>query len=337
MVEFTLHAGLHKTATTSLQEHVFPNVKHAFYTGKSRHVMMASTRFHYKSTREAHKQMFRMLQALGPKPWRIPLHSCCYLLALLQDYLVSTLARHYASVEQLEDLFTYNAVLLKTIQNKCENPHVFYSCEGLLLTIGHLKPDEPGRKNQLPPLAHHQLLFPGQLKRVVVYLRSPVDYLFSRYIQIHDVRFINASANSGDSLISIERYLDLNEQLWRGEAPQQSVFYHIFQPQLITELRSLGLPLQIRSYDKHIRGNESISKEVATAFDLQVYNPARVDNAFQNKPLNTTSENKDSALNQLLAASGHKDRASLRHHFTEIATAHPLIQEAMATTVFPDN
>jgi len=53
------------------------------------------------------------------------------------------------------------------------------------------------------------------------------------------------------------------------------------------------------------------------------------------KPLNTTSDDKDSALNLLLKSSGHEDRASLQHHFAEIAAAHPLIQEAMATTVFP--
>jgi len=335
MVEFTIHAGLHKTATTSLQEHVFPNAKHVYYTGKSRHLQAISPRMIANSVGEANEELLRMLRKPGEKPERLPLHSCCHYLSLLQDNIVSMLARGYFTIEDLRPLFMLNERFLEALESKCDHAHILYSCEGLLLARGHLMLEKRRQQTEVPPLFHHRLLFPGKLNRVVVYLRSPVDYLFSRYIQIHTVRFARMKGHPQDLVVSIDRYLDFNAQLWRGEAPHQSVFYHIFQPQLISDLRALDLPLVVRSYDKHIRGTESITAEVAKAFDLQVYQPERVDQVFREKPLNTTSDDKDSALNHLLKASGCEDRASLQRHFAEIAAAHPLIQQAMATTVFP--
>lgn len=327
MVNFTLHAGLHKTATTSLQEHVFPNVASAHYTGKCRYVMAMRRPL-------SHQQLVQFLASEDGELSRLPLHVCLLYLAQLQDYLVAQIARSVATLGDLADLLKLNRELVTCIAGKTDHGRILYSCEGLLLSRGHLEPESSLVTRDLFPLAHCRQLFPGSIDRVVVYLRSPVDYLFSRYIQIHTVRCRGKGHADHQRLISIEQYLDLNERLWRGETPSQSVFHHIFQQQLIAELRSLGLPLVIRSYDKHIRGAESISTEFGKAFGLQVHHPERVDHAFRDIRLNTTSDHKDYALNLLLQAGGFSDRASLQEIFAAIAMRHPLVKEALATTVF---
>lgn len=327
MVSFTLHAGLHKTATTSLQEHVFPNAKHVHYTGKCRYVMAMRAG-------EGHQELLRFLKSERGDIERIPLHVCCHYLALLQDHLVAQLARSRATPDQLQPLLTFNRKLLKRIAHLSDHAHILYSCEGLLLSLGHLQPEACLDRRELFPLAYHRLLFPGDLKRVVIYLRSPVDYLFSRYIQIHTIRCTHGNASDLERLITVERYLELNAQLWRGKTPSQSVFHHIFQRTLVSQLRSLGLPLVVRSYDEHILGGTSISSELSSAFDLLVETPEHVDKAFREIRLNTTSEHKDYALNLLLNASGMPDRTSLQNYFSSIASNHPLVKEALATSVF---
>lgn len=328
MVHFTLHAGLHKTATTSLQEHVFPNVKQVHYTGKCRYVMAMRKR-------GGHRELLDHLSSEDGEIERLPLHVCCHYLALLQDYLVAQLARSRATLQQLQPLLDVNSRLLDAIAFRGEEQHVLYSCEGLLLSLGHLQPEVCLERRELFPLAHHRQLFPGTLRRVVVYVRSPIEYLFSRYIQIHTVRCRGKGASDLDQIISIDRYLDLNERLWLGPMPSQSVFHHIFQPQLLAQLKACGLPLVVRSYDKHIRGASSISREVTKAFDLEVHHPDRVDAAFREIRLNTTSEHKDYALQLLLQASGLQDHAELKKQFSSIASSHPRVQEAVACSLFP--
>lgn len=327
MVNFTIHAGLHKTATTSLQEHVFPNVVSAHYTGKCRYVMAMRKP-------PGHQQLNHFLASEDGQLSRLPLHVCLHYLALLQDYLVAQLARSLASPDDLADLLRLNRELLACIEAKSDAGRILYSCEGLLLSRGHLQPESSLKIRDLFPLAHARHLFPGTIDRVVVYLRSPVDYLFSRYIQIHTVRCRGKGQDDRQSLIGVDRYLELNEKLWRGKTPSQSVFHHIFQHELVAELRGLGLPLVIRSYDKHIRAAPSISAEFGKAFDLQVHQPEQVDHAFRDIRLNTTSDHKDYALKLLLQAGGFSDSASLQQSFAAVASHHPLVKEAMAHAVF---
>lgn len=326
MVNFTLHAGLHKTATTSLQEHVFPNVGSAHYTGKCRYVMAMRKP-------PSHQQLIQFLASEDGELSRLPLHVCLHYLAQLQDFLVAQLARSVAKLGDLSDLLRLNRELLACIAGKSDHGRILYSCEGLLLSRGHLEPESSLAIRDLFPLAHWRQLFPGHIDRVVVYLRSPVDYLFSRYIQIHTVRCRGKGKDDRRRLISIEQYLGLNERLWHGETPSQSVFHHIFQEKLIAELRGLSLPLVIRSYDKHIRGAPSISTEFRKAFDLNVHHPEQVDQAFREIRLNTTSDHKDYALNLLLKVCGFSDHASLQERFAAVASRHPLVKEAIATTV----
>lgn len=329
MVSFTLHAGLHKTATTSLQEHVFPNVKGVHYTGKSRYVMSARHNpgfiSHFNKTAKVYADMANMM--------RLPLHECCHLLSIIQDQIVLRLARDLASDEALPLLFRLNRELLKAIEEKCEAPHVLYSCEGLLLSAGHLNPRLALHKNlrDSVPLAAYRDLFPGTIKRVVIYMRSPLDYLFSRYMQVHQILYGGVGKKAKG--LDVDGYLELNTQLWIGDTPSQSVFHHIFQSQLVDQIRLMGLPIVARSYEEHICGEGGISQEIEKGFGLEVANPKRVDRWFRDLRLNT-ADDKDTALKHLLRISGCKDRAELKDKFMSLASSHPLVKQAMQERLF---
>lgn len=328
MAEFILHAGLHKTATTSLQEHVFPQVQGGFYTGKCRHVMANRSR---KLLAEFCAYLETELEAIH----RLPLHTCAFYLSLLQDQLVGDLARSRRSLDQCSAELQLNQRLVDSLVLRSECSTILYSCEGLLLSLGHLYPERCKSLADLFPLAHWRALFPAPVQRAVIYLRTPIDYLYSRYIQIHTVRCRGGGSQAGD-IISPSRYIKLNEKLWRGPMPSQSVFHHILQPQLVTQLQQLGLNLIVRSYDQHIKKAASISAEVGEAFGLRLHQPEWVDERFRTIRLNTTAADKEVAMQALLKSLGLSSAGQLQAEFSETARESPVVREALATSLYPD-
>lgn len=324
MTKFILHAGLHKTATTSLQEQVFPNVREAFYTGKSRQVMgtrkspvLSQFLSQYKDDRDALS--------------RIPLHTCIYYLSLLQDRLIARLARSKATLSSLQKQLLLMQSLVERISILNEKPQILYSCEGLLLCLGHLFPEQALDISDKAPLFFCKSLFPGQIEKIVIYVRSPIEYLFSRYIQIHTVR-IKASPRFA---MAPADYLRIQAQLFRASSKCQSVFYHIFQRELGHDLLSLDIPVVMRSYEKHIKNAPSISREIKKSFGLTLLGADDVDHRFKQQPLNTTDRDKDDAINVLINHMQLANRDELKQAFLREAEQNDLVQAALSSRVYP--
>lgn len=324
MAKFILHAGLHKTATTSLQEQVFPNIRDAFYTGKSRQVMgtrSAPILSHFLSLYEEDKD------ALS----RLPVHTCLYYVSLLQDRLIARLARSKATLDSIRKQLLLMQGLVERISMLSQKPQILYSCEGLLLCLGHLFPEQALDISDKAPLFSCQYLFPGQIEKIVIYVRSPIEYLFSRYIQIHTVR-IKASPKFA---MTPSEYLRIQAKLYQGPSKCQSVFYHVFQRELGQDLLSLDIPIVMRSYEKHIKGTTSISREIEKSFGLDLFGSDWVDRRFKQEPLNTTDRDKDDAINVLINHMQLADRDELKQAFLREAEQHDLVQAALPSRVYP--
>lgn len=334
MVEFVLHAGLHKTATTSLQELVFPNIKNVTYTGKTREVIL--------SRREKRSHLLAFLGYATTEQHaidRLPLHTCQYYLSLTQDHLIAILSRSDGSLQLVKDLLAFNHLLLNRISELVGPATIFYSCEGLLLTLGQLHPEfviakqtkqSDAFRRDLPPLFRFRKLFPGRVSRVVIYLRSPIEYLFSRYIQVHTVRL----SSGVSTLLGPADYLKLQGQLFDGPNKYQSVFFHVFQHQLSADLAQLGVPVRLRSFEDHIKDCSSINKEIGKAFGLEVHNPSEVDAIFKLNALNSTEKDKANAINALCSHLGSRDADDLKQQFLQQAQANTHVQAALAERVF---
>lgn len=323
MVNFILHAGLHKTATTSLQEQVFPAAAGVFYTGKSRQVMAA------RKTK-AVKDFIEYCKEDNNHVRRLPSHTCAYYLSLLQDKIIAAISRSMKSIDSLQPKIQLMRELLEQIDTTSNNPTILYSCEGLLNCRGHVQPELSTKINDKPPLFLHQQLFPGSIEKIVIYTRSPIDYLYSRYIQIHVSRMHAAKVLA----ISPSDYLNAQAQLYSGKTKQQSVFYHVFQKELAQDLSGLGPALVIRSYEKHIRDATSISSEIKKVFNLDVLHAEQVDLDFKQKHLNTTDRDKDDAVELILSHMKLSDPSDLKQEFTKIAQENSLVQASLASRLF---
>lgn len=324
MAEFVLHAGLHKTATTSLQDQVFPNIRDAFYTGKSRQVM---------GTRKSSILSDFLSLYLYDRDAlnRVPLHTCIYYLSLLQDRLIARLARSRATLASIQKEHELMQRLIERISILSEKPKFLYSCEGLLLCLGHLFPERASRLSDQAPLFSCKHLFPGQIERIVIFVRSPIEYLFSRYIQIHTVRI---KASPGFAMSPAD-YLGIQADLFKSHTKCQSVFYHIFQRGLRQDLLSLNVPIVIRSYEKHIKNSPSISREVQKSFGMALFGSDEVDRRFKQQPLNTTDRDKDDAINVLINHMKLADRDELKQAFLQVAEQNDLVQAALTSRLYP--
>lgn len=328
MPSFVLHAGLHKTATTSLQEQVFPSIANVLYTGKSRQVMSVRKTL-------VLPQFVAHCQEDKDHIKRLPAHTCSYYLSLLQDRVVSRLARSQETLQSVQPLIRLMNDLLERIDQISPETIILYSCEGLLLCLGHVCPKQalkvPEHKRDQAPLFYYKQLFPGITQKIIVYVRSPIDYLYSRYIQIHTVKM----QRSKNYARTPTEYLNIQGKLYSGNARQQSIFYHVYQRKLAQDLESLGPEIAVRSYDKHILNSSSISKEVNKAFGLQVIDPDKVDARFKRQPLNTTDRDKDEAIKNIMNHMGFSSHSQLKKAFQETAESNSLVQAALSSTIFP--
>lgn len=327
MPSFVLHAGLHKTATTSLQEQVFPSIASVLYTGKSRQVMSVRKTIilpqfvaHCQEDKEHIK--------------RLPAHTCAYYLSLLQDRVVSRLARSKETLQSVQPLIGLMNDLLERIDQTSPETIILYSCEGLLLCLGHVCPKQalkiPEHKRDQAPLFYYKQLFPGRTQKIVIYVRSPIDYLYSRYIQIHTVKM----QRSKHFVMTPAEYLSIQGKLYSEIGRQQSIFYHVYHRELAQDLESLGPKIAVRSYDKHILNSPSISKEIDKAFGLQVLDPDKVDTRFKQQPLNTTDRDKDEAIKNIMSHMGFSNHSQLKHAFQETAESNSLVRAALSSTIF---
>jgi hypothetical protein len=328
MVNFILHAGLHKTATTSLQELVFPAVADVFYTGKSRQVM---------KIRETPilPFLFHYLQEDSSNIHHLPAHTCAYFASLLQDRVIGRLSRSLDTLQSLRAEITLMHALLERLNETSPNATVLYSCEGLLLCLGHICPKTTlkltAKDRDQPPLFLFKKLFPGSTKKIVIYVRSPIDYLYSRYIQIHTIKMQKAKR----FVMAPSDYLDIQGEIYAGEVKQQSIFYHVFQRELAQDLASLGPEVVIRSYEKHIRDTASISKEINKTFGVEMIRPTEVDKRFKENPLNTTDHHKDEAVNFIINHMGFSNHDQLKQAFRQVAEQHRLVQAALSSRIYP--
>lgn len=329
MSEFILHAGLHKTATTSLQQLVFPALQNTLYTGKSR--LVNKLRFTNRS------ELTWFLSYCNKKPDTVrslPLHTCVFYLSLIQDGLIAVLSRGLTELDKLSPYLNLMSQLLSRIDKLCPGIPILYSCEGLLLSMGHLFPELKGNLNSIAPLFLHKDLFPGHIRKIVIYLRSPLEYLFSRYIQIHTVRLKN-DTNDYSFTIKPSRFLRIQSRLFEGPHKRQSVFYHVFQQELREDLQCLGVPVILRSYEKHIKDCDSISNEIKKAFGLEAVNSRVTDNQFKHNRLNSTDGNKDEAINIILSHLNLNTKEQLREIFFEKAENDRLVKAALSSRIYP--
>jgi hypothetical protein len=335
VADFLLHAGLHKTATTSLQELVFPNVCDATYTGKTREIIHSR-----RSKRDYLSYFLRQVAEDTDVIDRLPLHTCYYYLSLLQDYLVARISHNRLGAKKIiKSAFVVNQSLVDRISFLGGKCLILYSCEGLLLTYGQLHPElvlsmqAKGKtlsRPDLPPLFHLRKIFPGTIRQVVIYVRSPIEYLFSRYIQIHTVRL----SSGVSSLLTPADYLALQQRLFEGANKYQSVFFHVYQEELAKDLSRLGVPSKLRSFEAHIRDCPSISKEVLKAFGVTLSDPMGIDDSFRSKQLNSTEKEKLMAIDALCSRLNLSGLHALKEKFYETSLSHDLVQSALANRIF---
>lgn len=329
MSDFILHAGLHKTATTSLQQYVFPALRDSIYTGKSR--LVAGLRFTKRT------ELPSFLAYCNKKPDTVdylPLHTCAFYLSVLQDSLVAVLSRGLARMEDVSSYLDLMNKLLSRMDQLAPGVPILYSCEGLLLSMGHLFPELKDHHQTTAPLFLHKTLFPGTIRKVIIYLRSPVEYLFSRYIQVHTVRLKN-DTDDFSFFVKPSKFFRSQKRLFNGPNKRQSVFYHIFQQELREDLLSLGIPVTLRSYEKHIKDTQSISNEIKKVFGLEAIDPQLTDSQFSSKRLNSTESNKEKAFKVILKRLDLQSQDQLRELFFESANNEPLVKAALSSRIYP--
>lgn len=328
-MKLAIHAGMHKTASTSLQNIVFPRLRGLTYIGKTRYIQEARLLVDYTS----------VLRHIS----NVPDYVLTYHLAGILDNYIATLPRL-----PLKSLTTAAANLkarlhiMRELKAELErrNPEAtyLYSSEGIFLNMNHIFPDRP---NHYPPITIGDILTKAFGDDIITtlffYNRSPVDYLFSRYIQIHTVRLRPQAGSPADMqckelkplALKPKQFFELNDFIWQA-IPGNSMYINLFPNLLVSTAEPKCQTIQQRSYESHICNTASITSEISTVLGIDFGPDAKeIDDRFTSNPVNTTAKDKKLAVDVLTRAAGHSNLANLKAEFSAIAQANPVVQQAV--------
>lgn len=314
-MSFIVHAGVHKTASTSLQELVFSDLQDCFYVGKSR-LIMASRGSDFLS------RFFDYMKSIEDDVHRININSAAHCLALLIDARVNYYRNSKQNPQWKARLEKSIELLSERLRGTSHQKSILYSNEGLVNNLMHIYPE--AKKMHKLPISKHQKLFPTGIERLILYLREPRSYLLSRYIQIHSIRYTSKRA-----MIPIKEYFDFQAKLWENGEKEQSLFLHIFEDELKDYLNNITLSkILVRNFEKNLADCKSVSTEISDTFNLKCQDPLRADDLFANKRLNTSdSGTKKLALPLLLKANQCESSEELKDKTFETLERIPLLKQ----------
>ena len=200
-----IHSGLGKTATTSLQENVFPKSSNFHYLGKSFALM--NTAFH-GSINIKHLDDQELLS---------------FYFRICHGFIIWSSNQVFES----EGIPT-ESFLDKLREIKCEiirrflhlNDY-FFSHERLSFTIAHLNPSTKKKGRWTYPIENYQDLFGffGELKFLNT-TRSYENYFASLYLQLMSIK-----VSQGEGILLPASYLDAQMHLCKQD-PSKSIFWN---------------------------------------------------------------------------------------------------------------
>ena len=269
-----IHIGTFKTGTTALQNIVFPNAKDAIFLGQSKAHLEAweeqdldqllgsdLSRLTAKQLEQVHGGVLYRLSNMLRKPKR---HG-------EQEFAAAT-----AAVSRI----------CKIWNEQHRQNRFLFSKEGLLFTRGHVEPETASPMADQPPLAGFKQL-PGD-KIILLFLRNPTNYLFSRYMQLQFRRHKNELP-----ILSVSEFMDSQERAYERNV-WHSVIQHALQKSFVDAIRSLGFAdLVVLSYERDLVEAPSITQVLGRAVGLTFDDAAAVDARMKTEYWNSASDDEE--------------------------------------------
>jgi hypothetical protein len=188
--------------------------------------------------------------------------------------------------------------------------HFLLSKESVLYTEGQLGSESRRPPTSEPPLAAFRHL-PGR-KTILLVLREPTAYLFSRYMQLQFRR-----SKLELPVQSVSQFLEYQENAYSSSA-WDSVFQHAMHREFINQLQSLDCgDIVVQSYERDVLGRP-VTEALGNALGLEFHDPETINNRMENEVWNPTfDDSKARSVNTVLERNSQKSFDGLRTLFFE--------------------